>query len=143
VAECESVHLARWPRREPREEDAQEWSWLLGVRDSVNAAIEPLRAARQISTTAEAEVRIAAPAADAARLRAYGDELAAYLIVAGVEVVADARVGDGFGVTVRATTHPRCERCWTYRPDVAAAGERSGLCRRCVESLAAARRAGS
>ena len=63
AGECESVHLARWPERAAdgtsrasfagagSESATDDWSLLLRLRDAVNAAIEPLRAARTLATT--------------------------------------------------------------------------------------------
>jgi len=67
LEQFESVHLARWP--EPRRdhthgeghEGHEDWAFLLEVRAAVNAAIEPLRAAKTLATTQEAEVTITAP----------------------------------------------------------------------------------
>ncbi len=134
VAESESVHLARWPEREAAGDE--EWAFLLGVRDAVNAAIEPLRTARTLATTAEADVTIAAPPAVTARLAGYGAELASFLIVARAELVAGAE-GQAIEVAAGPTALARCERCWTYRADVAAEGKDRGLCARCVAALAA------
>ena len=78
----ESVHLADWPARCRAGRAEAEWELLLEVRDAVNAAIEPLRAAKTLATTTEAEVVLHAPAAMAARLARYADELAGFLIVA-------------------------------------------------------------
>ncbi|HTR96545.1 MAG TPA: isoleucine--tRNA ligase [Candidatus Acidoferrales bacterium] len=137
LAECESVHFGRWDAREASAAETHpEWAFLLEVRDAVNAAIEPLRAARTLATTAEAEVRVTAPPEWARRLAPYGDELASLLIVARAEVVPGAP-GAAVHVEVSRTGSPKCERCWTYRPDVAVDGERRGLCARCVAALEA------
>jgi isoleucyl-tRNA synthetase len=106
------------------------------VRASVNGAIEPLRAAKTMATTAEAEVTLTAPPGVVARLRAYGPELGGFLMVAGTELI-EGEPGQELAVAVRRTSLSRCERCWTYRPDVAPGGPRSGLCARCVEALEA------
>ncbi len=128
--ELPSVHLARWPERPGGRED--DWNLLIATRDAVNAAIEPMRAARTLATTSEAEVTVVARAPVMERLAQFGDELAGFLIVAGVTLEEGAPEGD-FQVAVRRTTHPKCERCWTYRPDV----NDQQLCGRCVEVLAA------
>src|SRR5207237_6734366 len=60
----DSVHLAQWPERAAGELD--DWELLLRVRDVVNAAIEPLRAAKTLATTEEAEVILTARPALAA-----------------------------------------------------------------------------
>ncbi len=59
VAESESVHFAEWPKREEAGRTSDEWLFLREVRDRVNAAIEPLRAAKALATTAEAEITVA------------------------------------------------------------------------------------
>jgi isoleucyl-tRNA synthetase len=108
------------------------WSFLLGVRDAVNAAIEPLRASKTLATTLEAEVVITAPEAVIARLSRFGDELIGFLLVARAELVEAAGAHE-MAVEVRKTSLPKCERCWTHRPDVGP----DGLCSRCVRAVAA------
>jgi isoleucyl-tRNA synthetase len=137
-AEHESVHLAEWPASAGAGDDG-EWEFLLGVRDAVNAAIEPLRAARELGTTQEAEVEIAAPDDAARRLEPYRGELAGLLLVAGVRVRGGRAAGADppFEVKVAKTANAKCERCWAYRPDVATSGTERGLCGRCVAALAA------
>ena len=67
-----SVHLARWPEREARPEADPDWSFLLALRDAVNAAIEPLRASKQLATTAEADVTLRVMPETAERMLAGG-----------------------------------------------------------------------
>jgi isoleucyl-tRNA synthetase len=57
LAEAPSVHLALYPKREATGTDA-EWLFLVSIRDAVNAAIEPLRAAKTLNTTAEADIEL-------------------------------------------------------------------------------------
>jgi isoleucyl-tRNA synthetase len=138
LAECESVHLAEWPAaRAAGAEDA--WAFLLGVRDAVNAAIEPLRAARELTTTLEAEVEIHATDATVRRLEPYRGELEGLLLVAGVAMHGGRPEGaePAVAVKVKKTRNAKCERCWTFRPDVATDGPERGLCARCVAVLAA------
>jgi isoleucyl-tRNA synthetase len=136
LAECESVHLALWPKAETTLNDRDEWAFLLEVRDAVNAKIEPLRAEKKFATTLEAEVVLSADSATAAHLRDYADELAGFLMVARATVTERDGASE-LGVEVTRTSYLKCERCWTYRPDVAASGEHTGLCARCVAALAA------
>jgi isoleucyl-tRNA synthetase len=144
LAECESVHLARWPERpagatapatDPATDD--EWEFLHSVRDAVNAALEPLRAAKTLVSPAAAEIAIAGPEPVIERLRAYGDELATFLIVAKADLAATGPTSE-LAVTVQPTTRMKCERCWMHREDVVAEGARAGLCGRCVTALEAA-----
>jgi isoleucyl-tRNA synthetase len=140
VAEAESVHLAEWPAAVPDAGAEDEWAFLLAVRNAVNAAIEPLRAAKSLATTLEAEVTLTADPRTAARLRGYQDELAAFLLVASAHV-EESRKGAGLEVSVTPARLARCERCWTYRADVATEGAHAGLCERCVGVLSATGRA--
>jgi len=135
TAEAESVHLALWPEGAAAAGAEDAWKTLLGVRDMVNAAIEPLRAAKQLNTTAEADVTITAPQAWIDRFTPYRDELPGFLLVARLEL-RPGRDGQDPQVTVERTRYARCERCWTYRADVATDGASAGLCARCVAVLA-------
>jgi isoleucyl-tRNA synthetase len=135
TAEAESVHLGEWPSRPAPAGAEPEWEFLLSVRDVANRAIEPLRAAKALATTAEAEVTITAPAAWIDRLAPYRDELTGFLLVAGL-TLRSGPDGQEPGATVTRTAHPRCERCWTHRADVLEAGPQAGLCARCIGALA-------
>ncbi len=136
VAECASVHFAHWPQRDEAGRSGDEWLFLRTVRDTVNAAIEPLRAAKTLATTAEAEVTLTAPAAWCERLAAYGDELPALLIVADIHLVAAAAAAEPV-VDVHKTTRAKCDRCWMFRSDVGHDAAQPGLCARCTNALAA------
>jgi isoleucyl-tRNA synthetase len=136
VSECESVHFAEWPKRAEAGRTSDEWLFLREVRDTVNAALEPLRAAKTLATTAEAEVTLTAPRAWTDRLAAYGDELPALLIVAAAEL-KPAADGAAPSVAVRRTSRAKCDRCWMYRADVGHDPSQPGLCARCTGALAA------
>ncbi len=135
LAECESVHFAEWNLAEASATGSEEWMFLREVRDTVNAAIEPLRAAGTLATTVEAEVHILAPPAWVARLQPYATEFASLLLVAGATVTAGSE-GAPVQVEVARTSHAKCERCWTYRADVGADAAQPGLCSRCVPAVA-------
>lgn len=133
-AEAESVHLATWSA-DSRSHDESEWQFLLGIREAVNAALEPMRAQKSLNTTLEADVRLELSPGDAERLGALGDELTGFLLVAAVEIVA-GKAGAEPVATARKTSYVRCERCWTYREDVTPRGG-DPLCGRCQAVLAA------
>jgi isoleucyl-tRNA synthetase len=135
----ESVHLALLPER-PADAAAEEaWTFLLSVRDTVNRAIEPLRAGKTIATTLEADVTLTAPRAWLERLSAYrAEELTGFLLVAALTLVPGPDAGEPVATVVK-TSFARCDRCWTHRSDVAAAAPNAGLCGRCVAALAAGR----
>jgi isoleucyl-tRNA synthetase len=137
TAEAESVHLATWAKLERDLDLRDEWDFLLRTRDAVNAAIEPLRAGKTLATTGEAEVTLTTDPATAAHLLEYGEELAGFMMVARAEVVGRQGAGE-LAIDVRRTSYSKCERCWTYREDVARDGARTGLCARCAAVLDAA-----
>ena len=135
LAEAESVHLSLWP---PSRSSAEEgWSALVELRSAVNAALEPMRAAKELATTLEAEVAVQAPPALAAQLERFTAELPGFLLVAAATI--ESREGEP-RVQARRTTMARCDRCWTHRSDVRPAADGSSLCGRCTHALEAARR---
>jgi isoleucyl-tRNA synthetase len=137
----ESVHLALLPERAADAAAEEAWTFLLSVRDTVNRAIEPLRADKRIATTLEADVTLTAPPAWIERLGAYrAEELTGFLLVAALSLVAGPEGGEPVATVVK-TSFARCERCWTHRSDVAPSGANAGLCGRCLEALATAGRA--
>jgi len=133
VAECESVHLARWSAPPAGGGDESKWQALLAVREAANAAIEPLRAAKTIATTQEAAVTLARRA-DAPVLDLDPDELPDFLMVAEVKF-AGTPAGDApfsaEAAPADRTRFRKCERCWNHRADVGDAG----LCGRCAAVL--------
>jgi isoleucyl-tRNA synthetase len=138
VREAESVHLALWPQRPSgtaQESAEAEWEFLHTVRATVNAAIEPLRAAKELATSLEAEVALRGPAAVLTRLAPYRDELPEFLLAARVTLFEDPALQE-LQADVRRTSMLKCVRCWTHRAEVREGVQDPGLCGRCVEVLA-------
>ncbi len=139
LAECESVHLARWNDEPGEATGAGGWELLLAARDAVNAAIEPLRAAKTIATTQEAAVVLSVEAGTRERLRPFEPELRDFLMVADLAIAESPAAGtapaaSGFSATAGpapADRYRKCERCWNHRADV----DGQGLCGRCVGVL--------
>jgi isoleucyl-tRNA synthetase len=74
-------------------------------------------------------VEIGAAAALYESLASLGEDLKYVLLTSRAAV---KRVdGGGVTVSVTASKHPKCDRCWHYRADVNAAG----LCGRCESNL--------
>jgi isoleucyl-tRNA synthetase len=124
--------MAEWRLVATADGAEDEWMFLRSVRDAVNAALEPMRAAKALNSTAEAEVMLRVPAAVSARTRGVRQR------AAGLPDRGACRSGvgaDGAAIEARGakTTLAKCERCWTYRRDVGA----DGVCARCVAALAA------
>jgi isoleucyl-tRNA synthetase len=135
-AECESVHMAMWQPLGEHVADPSHWAFLREVRDVVNAAIEPLRAAKTLATTAEADISLTAPPSWLQRLAPYADELPGFLLVARIDLRAGSE-GAAPVVEVSRTAYAKCDRCWTFRSDVGHDAAQPGLCSRCTDALVA------
>ncbi len=109
-----SVHLLEWPEVPQVDDDALARRWLevRAMRGRVTDAIEPLRRAKTVRSSLEAEVRVPELALSA-------DALAELFIVAKVEEGA---------LEVERTAYSKCGRCWRHLPEV---GEDGSLCARC------------
>jgi isoleucyl-tRNA synthetase len=100
------------------------WTRLRALRDPVRKQIEELRVAGKVGSSLQAEVELGASGEDRALLASLGEDLKYVFLTSA------ARIHEG-ETQVRASSHPKCERCWHYRPDVN--GE--GLCGRCQSNL--------
>ncbi|MGI4732307.1 MAG: isoleucine--tRNA ligase [Janthinobacterium lividum] len=111
-----SVHFLEWPEL-PVLTDTDgvidRWDAVRHQRREVTEAIEPLRRAKTIRSSLEAEVSVPAMLLPA-------DEAAETFIV--------ARVSAGADVAVTRTAYHKCGRCWRHLPEVVDDGE---LCARC------------
>jgi isoleucyl-tRNA synthetase len=117
-----SVHLLEWPDLPPLPADlplGTEWADVRALRRDVTEAIEPLRRAKTVRSSLEAEVTVPA-------LPLGAEELAELFIVAKVAQADGA-------VAVERTSYDKCGRCWRHLPDVAADG---ALCGRCAKVVA-------
>jgi isoleucyl-tRNA synthetase len=103
------------------------WTRLRELRDPVRKNIEDLRTAGKVGSSLQAEADFHAGAADYDLLASVGDELRYVMLTSAARVHRSSELQ----VAVRASGHPKCERCWHYRADVN--GE--GLCGRCVSNL--------
>jgi isoleucyl-tRNA synthetase len=103
------------------------WTRLRELRAPVRKEVEALRAGGKVGSSLQAEVEVAAPAADYDLLASLGSELKFLMITSA----ARAARGDALAAKVAASENPKCERCWHYMPDVN--GE--GLCGRCQTNV--------
>jgi isoleucyl-tRNA synthetase len=113
----DSVHLLEWPEVPTVTVDEARWQDLRALRATVNEAIEPLRRAKVLGSSLEAEVTVPTGVPDA--------DLPELFITSVV------RRGDG--VHVAKTAHHKCGRCWRHLPEVAQDGD---LCARCDDVVA-------
>jgi isoleucyl-tRNA synthetase len=125
----DSVFFQTWyalPRVDEADSLVEKWDRLRALRDPVRKSIEALRADGKVGASLQAELDYGASGKDHERLSSLGDELK-YLMLTSA-----ARVQEGAEhVKVTPSQHPKCERCWHYRPDV----NDEGLCGRCQSNL--------
>ena len=110
-----SVHFLEWPElpAEAAEDVSARWLAARRLRERVTETIEPLRRAKEVRSSLEAEVTVPdAPLSPAA--------LAEVFIVAKVETAHE--------VSVTRTDYDKCGRCWRHLPEVVG----GGLCDRCA-----------
>ncbi len=138
----ESVHLATFPSAEDVSAlmDADlvaRWERLIGVREQVLAQIEPLRKSKQIGSSLQAKVVLAAAGSELSLLERYAADLPMLFIVSEVELrAADAEAP--LAIAIERAGGVKCERCWRYVPSVSTDPAWAGLCERCQEALAEA-----
>ncbi len=142
----ESVHLALFPSGvalAPLVDRAllDRWAKLIALRDEVLAEIEPLRKNKQIGSSLQAKVVIAATTAELALLEPYAKQLPMLFIVSQVELRKAPADVEAHGearprVSIERAGGVKCERCWRYVPRVSTDPAWAGLCDRCQDALA-------
>jgi isoleucyl-tRNA synthetase len=135
-----SVHLAEFPRSPQSWQDAAldaRWTFLAGVRRTVNEALELGRANKTIGAPLTAHVTLTASGDDYRALAAAGEDLAMVCIVSDVTVV-EAPAGV-LHVTVAHASGDKCPRCWRFVPARVPAGagadDDESVCPRCAEAI--------
>jgi isoleucyl-tRNA synthetase len=104
------------------------WGRLRELRAPARKQIEELRVAGKVGSSLQAEVRFQADGADYEILASLGDELKFLMLTSKATL---SRSSEPARVSVQASEHPKCDRCWHYTPDVNA----DGLCARCQSNL--------
>ncbi len=139
----ESVFTQEWyqylPQLDTAERlDRQFWDQVLQVKTAVNRVLEEARVQGLIGSSLNAEVRLYCASDLYEQLAQLQDELRFVLITSQVglltgETPASAQQTEvpGLAVSVTASEHHRCARCWHHRKDVDADTQ---LCSRCVEN---------
>ena len=134
----DSVFLHTWkdvlPKQDGEKELIDRWDRIRAMRALATKQLEEARSAGEIGSSLQAEIELgAATDDDVGMLRSLGDDLK-YVFITSQARVREAR-GSELEVGVRASTHPKCERCWHYRADVGADPRHATLCARCVANL--------
>jgi isoleucyl-tRNA synthetase len=98
----------------------------------VQKGLEARREAREIGSSLQANLSIRAPEGDLGLLESLGDDLKYVMITSSATL---ARSPEGLAIDIAASTDPKCERCWHYRPDVGTDPAHPTICGRCVGNL--------
>ena len=134
-----SVHLENFvqPAAWANSELIGTWERLLGVRETVNAALEAKRKDKVIGNSLGARVIITASGPIAALLDRHREELPALFIVSDIDLRVGVTEGaDDVRVEVEKAPGVKCERCWRFVAAVRTEPDWAGICDRCVEALA-------
>jgi len=129
-----SVHEQRFPELLAQAE-APEWRKLWEVREAVQGAMEPHRAAKTIGTSLDASVAITLnDQTEWDQLDALGESLDDLLVVSSIARSAASSATDPL---VKVTTHEgtKCPRCWNHKGGHGT-GEDAALCVRCAAVVA-------
>ncbi|PNH21834.1 isoleucine--tRNA ligase [Megasphaera hutchinsoni] len=143
----ESVHLTDWPKAHPeyiQKDIAARWDTFLSYRQDMMRALEKARQDKTIGHALDAEVTLYATGKTYDFLKDWQDQLATLLIVSNAMLVQDkapekAIQGEAhpeLAVVVEASTHAKCERCWTHSKTVGVDPNHPTLCARCASVLA-------
>jgi isoleucyl-tRNA synthetase len=107
------------------------YSRIRAIRDEVNKAIEALRAEGKVGSSLQAEVQLTVPAEDHSLLASLGKDVKFIFITSAIDLVA----GSALSISVNASNHTKCERCWHYVDDVGTDAAHPTICGRCVSNL--------
>jgi isoleucyl-tRNA synthetase len=138
----ESVFLNVWhqfPAGAERESPI-DWAALIALKADVARELERLRAMGSLGSSLEAEVTVFVPPALAPRFEMMRDELRFLLITSEAHVVTTAAPPatavkaseEGLWIEVKATSQPKCVRCYQLRGDVGSDPRHPEICARCV-----------
>jgi isoleucyl-tRNA synthetase len=150
----ESVFLETWfllPEMLPSDDpesarfDLDYWKDVLVVRELVSKELERARVAGVIGSSLDAEVDLYCEAPWLEKLARLEDELRFVLITSYArlhpieEQPSDAIdvdiAGSRMSISVGASSHGKCVRCWHHREDVGANSGHPELCGRCVQNV--------
>ncbi|MBI2786524.1 MAG: class I tRNA ligase family protein, partial [Legionella longbeachae] len=140
----ESIFTELWYDSWPKVDTVNmaDWDELHIIRDEVNKALEEKRQKGEIGSALAAEVSLYADSKVLPKLTRLGEELRFLLITSSATVhpLSAAPAGlvtteCGVSLTVSASTHEKCARCWHRRPDVGKDTQHPELCLRCVGNI--------
>ena len=119
------------------------WRTLMQVKTAVNKELELARNEGRVGGSLQAAVHLYCEAPMFEMLSQLGDEFRFVTITSEAKVLplakADAQARDselpGLKISVSATGHEKCVRCYHHREEIGSNPEHPELCDRCVENL--------
>ena len=147
----DSVFFSQWYEKlePPSGQDAMGaafWQILLQVREAVGPKLEALRNEKIIGSSLDAEVDLYCDDELFALLEQLGDELRFAFITsyARIHPLTDKpealetqtlENGRTLAVSVAASEHQKCVRCWHHREEVGSHADHPEICGRCIENI--------
>ena len=110
------------------------WQAIIVARGLAAKEIEVLRAAGQVGSSLQAELDFYASEASYQALNSLGDDLRFVMITSSARVYK-AVDSSQEKISVTASAHKKCERCWHYRADVGVDPAHGQICGRCLSNL--------
>jgi isoleucyl-tRNA synthetase len=110
------------------------WARIRAFRSDVQKLLEARREAGEIGSSLQAEVDVAAAGETLQLLQSLGEDLR-FVLITSRATVTPVAAGAEESIRVRASAHPKCERCWHYRADVGSDRRHPTLCGRCLANL--------
>ncbi|MBY0544119.1 MAG: isoleucine--tRNA ligase [Gammaproteobacteria bacterium] len=119
------------------------WHEIIRIRDAVNKQIEVARNAQRVGSGLEANVTLYCSSALFDLLSKLGDELRFVLITSTVKLVArdtppktaSATGINGLSIIIKASSSPKCARCWHRLESVGQDKSHPELCSRCIDNV--------
>jgi isoleucyl-tRNA synthetase len=131
-----SVFEQRWyalPDSALGETEISAWKRIRSIRELVNKKLEEQRAAGVIGSALAAEIDVVASGENYTILKRLGEDLKFVLITS--RATLHQAEGEQLDISVTASAHSKCERCWHYRADIGGDEQHPTLCGRCVSNL--------
>jgi len=118
------------------------WARVMKVKEAVNKCLEDARNEKLVKASLGAEVTLYVSEELKADLDRLGDELRFVLITSTATLKPISEAGnaretllEGLKVSVKASEHAKCGRCWHHREDVGQHAEHEELCGRCIDNV--------
>lgn len=109
---------------------SEHWARFWEIREAVQSAMEPHRAAKSIGTSLDAAITLTVSPEDRQRLESLSEDLEDLLVVSGLEIQ------EGPELQVQVSPHPgvKCPRCWNHKGG-AGNDQDKDLCPRCWNAV--------